>query len=58
LQLLDYLREDGGRISSVTSSRAGESWSYTYDDLDRLTNADNLTNNLLDQIFSGACPRA
>jgi hypothetical protein len=30
LILLGYLRNNVGDISSVTSSRAGESWTYTY----------------------------
>jgi hypothetical protein len=36
LILLDYLRNNVGDISSVTSSRAGESWTYTYDSISRL----------------------
>jgi YD repeat-containing protein len=51
LLLLDYLRDYLGRISSVTSNRVNQNWTYTYDDLDRLTFADNLNDNLRDQTF-------
>jgi YD repeat-containing protein len=36
LLLLDYLHDNIGRITSVTSNRAGESWTYSYDQLDQL----------------------
>jgi len=51
IQDLSYGRDAAGRITGVTSPIAGESWLYGYDDLDRLTSADNTTNNLLDQTF-------
>jgi YD repeat-containing protein len=52
IQNLDYSRDALGRITGVTSPIAGESWVYGYDDLDRLTSADNATDNTLDQTFS------
>ncbi len=52
LLLLDYLRNNVGDITSVTSSRAGESWTYTYDSISRLVFADNLTNSAIDQQWS------
>jgi RHS repeat-associated protein len=51
IQNLDYSRDALGRIVGVTSPIAGESWIYGYDDLDRLTSADNTTDNTLDQTF-------
>jgi YD repeat-containing protein len=41
LQDLTYGRDALGRISGVTSPIAGEGWTYGYDDLHRLTSADN-----------------
>jgi RHS repeat-associated protein len=43
IQKLVYARDANGRISKVTSGQAGESWSYGYDDLDRLLSAANGT---------------
>ncbi|MGH6924047.1 MAG: hypothetical protein ACRED5_09935 [Propylenella sp.] len=54
LQRLDYQHDAAGRITSVASTRAKESWTYTHDTLDRLTFADNLSDNTLDQTFSYA----
>jgi RHS repeat-associated protein len=52
IQNLAYARDAAGRISGVTSSVAGESWTYGYDDMDRLLSADNTTNNALDQTWT------
>jgi RHS repeat-associated protein len=52
IQNLVYGRDAAGRISGVTSSIAGESWTYGYDDMDRLLSADNTTNNALDQSWT------
>ena len=43
IQNLVYARDAHGRITGVTSRQAGESWSYGYDDLDRLLSANNGT---------------
>jgi len=43
IQKLVYVRDIHGRITQVTSGQAGESWSYGYDDLDRLLSAGNGT---------------
>ena len=59
LQNLTYTRDGRGRITDVASTASttppsdvsGESWHYGYDDLDRLTSADNVNNNGLDQTF-------
>jgi RHS repeat-associated protein len=47
-----YGRDDAGRILTITSSETGESWSYTYDDIDQLLTADNIDDNNLDQSFT------
>jgi YD repeat-containing protein len=52
LQDATYTRDALGRITVVTSSLAGEGWTYGYDDLDRLLSADNATDNSLDQTFT------
>jgi len=52
---LTYAHDAAGRITGVTSNAtfgSGESWNYTYDDLDRLKIADNVTDNTLDQTFT------
>jgi RHS repeat-associated protein len=54
---LTYSRDAAGRITGVTSNIAGatdfgESWNYVYDDLDRLTLADNLDDPTLDQTLT------
>jgi RHS repeat-associated protein len=43
IQNLVYARDAHGRITGVTSRQAGESWSYGYDDLDRLLSANSGT---------------
>jgi hypothetical protein len=52
LQDATYTRDALGRITAVASPLAGDSWTYGYDDLDRLLSADNLTDNSLDQTFT------
>lgn len=52
LQSLSYARDGGNRISAITSSVPGESWSYTYDNRDRLVTAGNMTDASLTQGFS------
>jgi RHS repeat-associated protein len=51
VQDLTYTRDAAGRITDVNSHVTGEDWHYVYDDLDRLTFGDNLTDPLLDQTF-------
>jgi RHS repeat-associated protein len=43
LQKLSYTRDAEGKISSITSPFPDESWTYTYDDLHRLTSAVDAT---------------
>ena len=52
--LLDnqYVRDNLGRIKTITGLTAADSWNYTYDDLSRLVSADNLGNNTLDEVYS------
>jgi RHS repeat-associated protein len=52
LQDINYAHDDAGRITATSSSVSGESWSYGYDDMDRLLSADNVNNNALDQNFT------
>jgi len=57
LQNLTYTRDGRGRITDVASTASnpadvfGEAWHYDYDDLDRLTSADNIRDNSFDQTF-------
>jgi RHS repeat-associated protein len=51
VQDLTYTRDAAGRITDVNSHVTGEDLHYVYDDLDRLTFADNLNDPLLDQTF-------
>jgi RHS repeat-associated protein len=46
-----YAHDTGGRITAITSSTPGESWTYTYDRLDRLTKATNLDDATRTQSF-------
>lgn len=46
-----YTREANGRITQARSSVTNEDWNYGYDALDRLTSADNLDTDALDQSF-------
>src|SRR5262249_50181084 len=41
LQNLSYARDDEGKITTLTSAIANESWTYAYDDLHQLTNSTN-----------------
>ena len=52
--LLDsvYARDTIGKILSITGLTAPDSWSYAYDDLDRLVGADNWGDNTLDETFT------
>ncbi len=43
VQDLDYLVDDVGMVTQVTSTVTNEGWSYQYDDLYRLTQATNLS---------------
>ncbi|QEX16439.1 hypothetical protein FRZ44_17320 [Hypericibacter terrae] len=52
LQDINYGHDAAGRITGTTSSITGESWTYGYDDMDRLLSADNVNNNALDQSFT------
>lgn len=52
LQNLVYGRDAAGRISGVASSLVGESWTYGYDDLDRLLSATNTNTPALTQTFT------
>ena len=49
---LTYSRDTHGRINGVTSTPAGASYTYGYDDFDRLLSADNTTDNTFDQTFT------
>lgn len=46
-----YTRDNLGRIKSITGLTPSDSWVYTYDGLSRLTSADNLGNNALDETY-------
>lgn len=46
-----YDHDPGGRITAITSDVDGESWTYTYDGLDRLTNAANIDDATRTQYF-------
>lgn len=52
--LLDnqYTRDKLARITGITGLTTADSWTYTYDDLGRLTTADNLGNNALDETYT------
>ncbi len=52
LQDLTYARAATGRISSVSASNAIDTWTYAYDDLDRLLSATNAGNSALSQTFT------
>lgn len=52
LQNLAYTRNAKGLITQVTSPFAYEGWTYTYDELDRLTRATNTTSSTYDQTLS------
>ncbi|WP_440408447.1 toxin TcdB middle/N-terminal domain-containing protein [Neorhizobium petrolearium] len=46
------LRDKLGRIKAITGLTTADSWTYDYDDFGRLTKADNLGNNTLDETYS------
>ena len=52
LQDLQYTQDETGRITAVSSPFATESWSYGYDDLGRLVQADNVSDPLESQAFA------
>jgi RHS repeat-associated protein len=52
LQSLAFSRDARGRIAATTSNVSTESWSYTYDDFDRLTQATNAGDSSLNQSFA------
>ncbi|UWM76227.1 hypothetical protein N1937_02965 [Rhizobium sp. WSM4643] len=41
-----------GRIKTITGLAANDNWTYGYDDLSRLTGADNAGDNTLDETYS------
>ncbi|MGF7055671.1 RHS repeat-associated protein [Bosea sp. OAE752] len=48
-----YTHDAVGRIlSSTTAGQPSESWSYWYDELDRLTNAGNASSSALNKVFT------
>ncbi|PDT00522.1 hypothetical protein CO666_29945, partial [Rhizobium chutanense] len=47
-----YSRDKLGRIKTITGLTANDNWTYTYDDLSRLTGADNGGDNTLDETYS------
>jgi len=51
---IGYTRAATGRIEAVSSPIPGESWSYAYDGLDRLTQATNTADGTLSQSFGYA----
>ncbi|MGH6931101.1 MAG: hypothetical protein ACREEE_01560, partial [Dongiaceae bacterium] len=53
IQDIQYTRDVAGRITKVASSISGESWSYGYDDLDRLTCANNFSGAPLSTCVAG-----
>jgi YD repeat-containing protein len=54
LQNLGYTHDNAGRITTVESTTDWGTWNYTYDNLDRLTFADNIGHDTLDQSFTYA----
>ncbi|WP_198175555.1 toxin TcdB middle/N-terminal domain-containing protein [Rhizobium sp. NXC14] len=47
-----YSRDKLGRIKTITGLTANDNWTYGYDDLSRLTGADNGGDNSLDETYS------
>ncbi|MGR9355869.1 RHS repeat-associated core domain-containing protein [Rhizobium leguminosarum] len=47
-----YSRDLLGRIKTITGLTANDNWTYAYDDLSRLTGADNGGDNTLDETYS------
>ncbi|MEZ5857330.1 MAG: hypothetical protein R3D67_22325 [Hyphomicrobiaceae bacterium] len=57
LQDISFTRAATGRITAVShAGRPNDSWSYAYDDLDRLVTATNTGDPSLSQTFAAACP--
>lgn len=52
VQNLAYTRNSKGMITKVTSPFAYEGWTYTYDELDRLTAATNTTSSTYNQTLA------
>ncbi|WP_189521383.1 RHS repeat-associated core domain-containing protein [Mesorhizobium sp. M1B.F.Ca.ET.045.04.1.1] len=46
-----YARDNLGRITGTTGLTASDSWTYGYDNADRLTSSNNLGDNTLDETF-------
>jgi hypothetical protein len=44
-----YARDDAGRIKVIDGLLAADDWTYTYDDLDRLTSATNASDASLSE---------
>ncbi|OWV82249.1 hypothetical protein ATY77_03155 [Rhizobium sp. R634] len=47
-----YTRDRLGRIKTITGLTANDNWTYSYDDLSRLTGADNGGDNSLDETYT------
>jgi RHS repeat-associated protein len=45
-------RDKVGRIKTIVGLTTSDSWNYVYDDLGRLTSADNVGNNALDETYT------
>lgn len=52
LQSLTYSRDSEGRIFDIASSSAGEGWTYTYDEIDRLQVSTNAGSSADSQTFT------
>ncbi|MCX5493374.1 RHS repeat protein [Kaistia dalseonensis] len=52
LQSISYTRDATGRITGMTTSPAGENWSYSYDEIDRLIQATNTGDTTSSRSFS------
>ena len=52
IESLTYTHDFAGRITAVAGTRADESWTYSYDDLDRLLSATNTNTPALTQSFT------
>ncbi len=52
LQSLTSSRGPTRRIEAITGSSAAETWSYSYDTLDRLVRADNQGDDPLDETYA------
>ncbi len=54
VELIDnsYTRDAMGKITAISGQTPSDSWTYTYDDFDRLVSANNLGDNTLDETFT------